>query len=105
MSTWKNATRTSASSTPCAVWVSSPSRSASMPLLIKGRAIVEDRWALLREAASLVDVPPNTPAIVPLALWQSEHDALAAGDEVGVGLKPSDDPDALAGDVARLPLI
>ncbi len=76
-----------------------------MPLLIKGRAIVEDRWALLREAASLVDVPPNTPVIVPLALWQSEHDALAARDDVGVWLKPSDDPDALAGDAAHLPLI
>jgi uncharacterized protein (DUF934 family) len=43
--------------------------------------------------------------IVPLALWQSEHDALAGRDDVGVWLKPSDDPDALAGDVAHLPLI
>ena len=76
-----------------------------MPLLIKGRAIVEDRWALLREAASLADVPPNAPVIVPLALWQSEHDALAARDDVGVWLKPSDDPDALASDAAHLPLI
>src|SRR5450759_2334216 len=106
MSMWKNVTRTSASSTPSAVWESSPSRSASMPLLIKGRAIVEDRWALLREAASLVDVPSGTPVIVPLALWQSEHSALAARDDVGVWLKPpSDDPDALAGDAAQLPLI
>jgi uncharacterized protein (DUF934 family) len=76
-----------------------------MPLLIKGRAIVEDRWALLREAASLADVPSGTPVIVPLALWQSEHAALAARDDVGVWLKPSDDPDALAGDAAHLPLI
>ena len=76
-----------------------------MPLLIKGRAIVEDRWALLREAASLADVPSGTPVIVPLALWQSEHDALAARGDVGVWLKPSDDPDALAGDTAHLPLI
>src|SRR6266571_3227804 len=105
MSTWKNATRTSASSTPSAVWVSSLSRSASMPLLIKDRAIVEDRWALLREAASLADVPSSTPVIVPLALWQSEHAALAARDDVGVWLKPSDDPDALASDAAHLPLI
>jgi uncharacterized protein (DUF934 family) len=76
-----------------------------MPLLIKGRAIVEDRWTLLREAASLADVPSGTPVIVSLALWQSEHDALAARGDVGVWLKPSDDPDALAGDAAHLPLI
>ena len=76
-----------------------------MPQLIKDRAIVEDRWTLLREAASLADVPSGTPVIVPLALWQSEHDALAARGDVGVWLKPSDDPDALAGDVAHLPLI
>src|ERR1700676_2594863 len=100
MSTSKNGMRTSASSTPSAVWDSNPSRSASMPLLIKGRAIVEDRWTVLREAASLADVPANTPVIVPLALWQSEHDALAARDDIGVWLRPSDDPDALAGDAA-----
>jgi len=76
-----------------------------MPLLIKDRAIVEDPWTLLRDAASLADVPINTAVIVPLALWQAEHDVLAGRNAVGVWLKPSDDPDALAGDVARLPLI
>ncbi|TMG83975.1 MAG: DUF934 domain-containing protein [Betaproteobacteria bacterium] len=76
-----------------------------MPLLIKGRAVVEDGWMLLREAAALADVPADSPVIVPLALWQSEHDALAARGNVGVWLKPDDDPDALAGDVERLPLI
>jgi uncharacterized protein (DUF934 family) len=76
-----------------------------MPLLIKDRAIVEDRWTLLRDAASLADVPINTPVIVPLALWQAEHDVLAGRAAVGVWLKPSDEPEALAGDVAHLPLI
>ena len=76
-----------------------------MPLLIKNRAIVDDRWTLLRDAPSLADVPINTPVIVPLALWQAEHDVLAGRAAVGVWLKPSDDPDALAGDVAHLPLI
>jgi uncharacterized protein (DUF934 family) len=76
-----------------------------MPLLIKERSIVEDAWTLLRDAASLADVPINTAVIVPLALWQAEHDVLAGRNAVGVWLKPSDDPDALAGDVARLPLI
>jgi uncharacterized protein (DUF934 family) len=76
-----------------------------MPLLIKDRAVVEDRWTLLRDAASLADVPAGTPVIVPLPLWQAEHDALAARGDVGVWLKPNEDPDALAGDIAHLPLI
>src|SRR6266568_2685393 len=96
---------TNALSTPCDGWESSLSRSACMPLLIKGRAIVEDGWTLLREATALADVPEDSPVIVPLALWQSEHDALAARGTVGVWLKPDDDPGALAGDVERLPLI
>src|SRR5947208_7055542 len=96
---------TNALSTPSGGWESSLSRSACMPLLIKGRAVVEDGWMLLREAAALADVPADSPVIVPLALWQSEHDALAARGNVGVWLKPDDDPDALAGDVERLPLI
>jgi uncharacterized protein (DUF934 family) len=76
-----------------------------MPLLIKDRAIVDDRWTLLRDAASLADVPINNPVIVPLALWQAEHEVLVGRNAVGVWLKPSDDPDALASDVAHLPLI
>ena len=39
-----------------------------MPLLIKGRAIIEDRWTLLRDARSLADIPGETAVIVPLAL-------------------------------------
>lgn len=76
-----------------------------MPLLTKDRAIVEDRWTLLRDATSLADVPDDVPAIVPLTLWQAEHGVLAGRDSVGVWLKPSEDPDLLRGDVARLRLI
>jgi uncharacterized protein (DUF934 family) len=76
-----------------------------MPRLIKDRAIIEDRWTLLREAQSFGDVPPDIPVIVSLTLWQSAHEALSARDDVGVWLKSDDDPEALAGDVARLPLI
>jgi uncharacterized protein (DUF934 family) len=76
-----------------------------MPLLIKDRAVIEDRWTLLRDAASLADVPIGAPVIVPLALWQAEHDVLAGRNAVGVWLKPSHDPEALAGDVGQLPLI
>ena len=41
--------RTSGSSTPCGASASTRSRSASMPQLIKGRAVVDDRWTLLRD--------------------------------------------------------
>ena len=73
--------------------------------LIKGRTVVDDRWTLLRVAASLADVPDGVPVIVPLALWQERRAALFARGDVGVWLKPDDDPKALASDVARLPLI
>jgi len=76
-----------------------------MPLLIKDRSIVEDRWKVLRDATSLDDVPPGVAAIVPLALWQAERGALLARGDIGVWLTPSDDPDALAGDVATLPVV
>lgn len=76
-----------------------------MPLLTKDRTVIDDRWALLPETAAIADVPGSSPAIVPLALWSAQHDALAARDDIGVWLKPADDSEALAGDVARLPLI
>ena len=76
-----------------------------MPQLIKNGAIANDRWTLLREASSLADVPAGEPAIVPLALWLAQRDALRSRGEIGVWLKPSDDPDLLAVDCPALPLI
>jgi phosphoadenosine phosphosulfate reductase len=76
-----------------------------MPLLIKDRALVADRYALLREAASLSDVSADAPAIVPLALWLAERSAFLVRRDVGVWLAPTDDPAALADDVAALPVI
>src|SRR5437773_1545550 len=76
-----------------------------MPRLIKDGAIVDDRWTLLREAASVADVPDGIAAIVPLALWRSERDGLRARGEIGVWLKPDDDPGLLAADIGALPLI
>jgi uncharacterized protein (DUF934 family) len=76
-----------------------------MPLLIKGRAIIEDRWTLLRDATSLDDVPGEGAVIVPLALWKLEHEALVTRKDVGVWLKPDDEPSALAAEIDSLPLI
>ena len=76
-----------------------------MPRLIKNGAVVEDRWTLLRDVGSLAELPSGSPVIVPLALWKVERAALAERGEVGVWLKPDDDPEVLADDVATLPLI
>jgi uncharacterized protein (DUF934 family) len=76
-----------------------------MPQLIKNRAVADDRYVLLREAASLTDVPSEAPAIVPLALWQKERGALLARGNVGILLAPTDDPAAIATDAATVPIV
>jgi uncharacterized protein (DUF934 family) len=76
-----------------------------MPQLISNGVIVDDRWSLLREAVALAEVPAGDAVIVPLALWRRERDALLAHGDIGVWLKPDDDPETLAADIAALPLI
>jgi uncharacterized protein (DUF934 family) len=76
-----------------------------MPKLIKGHAVVEDSWTLLRDAASLVDLPASGPVIVPLALWVARREELLSRGDVGVWLAPADRPDVLADDVHALPLV
>ena len=76
-----------------------------MRKLIKDGALVDDPWTLLRDTAMLADVPDGVPVIVPLALWLAHRDDLLARGAVGVWLAPDDDPEALADDIGRLPLI
>jgi uncharacterized protein (DUF934 family) len=76
-----------------------------MPRLIKGGAVVDDEWTVLRDVADLAALPAGGPVIVPLALWRIEREALLERGKIGVWLAPTDDPDLLAGDVARLELI
>ena len=76
-----------------------------MPRLIRNRALAEDRYTLLRDAATLADVPDGVPIIVPLALWSERRVALIARGETGVWFGPADDLGALAADVARLAVI
>lgn len=76
-----------------------------MPKLIRDRALAEDSYALLRDARVLADIPDDSAAIVPLALWLERRAALIARGDVGVLLGPADDPLAIAADVARLPVI
>ena len=76
-----------------------------MSQLIKQRVIADDRWTLVREAASLADLPDGEAVIVPLELWLDRRAALIARGDVGVWVAPHQDPSALAPDVARLPVI
>ena len=75
-----------------------------MPQLIRGGALVDDTWTLLRDAAA-VDAVPAANVIVPLSIWLTADQALLARDDVGVWLAPADDPAQLAGDVQDLPVI
>ena len=83
----------------------SSSRSASMPQLIKDRAIADDAWTLVRDVELLATVSADVAVIVPLAYWTQHRDALSARGKVGVWLAPSDDPAKLGDDVGNLPLI
>ena len=67
-----------------------------MPRLIKRGLVIDDGYALLREAGSLADLPEATPGIVSLALWTAARAVLIARGDAGVWLAPADDPAALA---------
>jgi uncharacterized protein (DUF934 family) len=76
-----------------------------MRKLIKRGEVIADNFLLLREAASLDELPPATPVIVPLALWLQARAALIARGNTGVWLAPADDPALIASDVKYLPVI
>jgi uncharacterized protein (DUF934 family) len=76
--------------------------------IIKDRAIVGDDWEVLRlaegETAETVAIPEGK-VIVPLAVWQARRDSQIERGKVGVWLASDERPEALKGDVERLPLI
>jgi uncharacterized protein (DUF934 family) len=74
-----------------------------MAKLIRNRRVAEDNWQLLKAGEPL---PPNGDVIVPLALWSERKEALAARHgRTGVWLDSGEDPEALAGDLGRLPIV
>src|SRR5438128_337174 len=102
----RTVTRMSASSTPSTGSVSSPSRNGFMPQqLIKDRAIIEDRWTLVRDAGAADSASSSGPVIVPLSAWKSRREELAVHGDIGVWLAPNEDPAELVGEIATLPLI
>lgn len=79
-----------------------------MAKLIQNRRVAIDPWLLLKHGAD--DAPPPVSAtgdvIVPLSLWLARKDALAVREgRTGVWLQSKDGPEAIAADLARLPLI
>jgi uncharacterized protein (DUF934 family) len=78
-------------------------------------AIVADEWTVLRApegeaggALTQADVDAATHAIVPLAYWEANRDALltrARAGTLAVWLAPDDEPFALQADLASLPLV
>jgi uncharacterized protein (DUF934 family) len=76
-----------------------------MPRLIRNRALARDDYALVRDAASLADVPDAVGVIVPLPRWLERRGAFVARGETGVWLAPADDPATLVRDLVHLPVI
>ncbi|HEU4850556.1 MAG TPA: DUF934 domain-containing protein [Telluria sp.] len=67
-------------------------------LVIKGREVVADDWAVLRldEGADAASVEvPDGKVIVPLAVWQAQKEQLAGRAALGVWLPPDASADAL----------
>jgi uncharacterized protein (DUF934 family) len=75
--------------------------------IIKNKQVVQDDWTLvhLQEGETAENAAVPAKAIVPLAVWQAQHAALAARADVGVWLASHERPEALKDDVAKLPVI
>lgn len=78
-----------------------------MPAIIKDGAIVEDNW--LRVTAEQIvqeGLPADGDLIVPLAVWQSRREDIAArAGRTAVVLEPGEEPAEIAADLEALPLV
>jgi uncharacterized protein (DUF934 family) len=67
--------------------------------VVKNRQVIEDAWHVVSD-----DEPAGAHAIVSLARWNAEHDALLAAGPAGVVLRSSESPEEIA-DLAKAPLV
>jgi len=76
--------------------------------IIKGRAVVDDDWSVLRleegQTPEAVDVPAGK-IIVPLAVWQAQRDALSARGQVGVWFAPDELAHTVKDDLGKFAVI
>ncbi len=80
-----------------------------MTTIIKNRQAVADDYTLLKlaegEVAETVALPAGA-VLVPLAVWVARKtELLARGTAVGVWLDAGEGPEAIAADLAQLPVI
>lgn len=79
-----------------------------MAKIIKNGHVLADDWQVLRlaegETPEAVTIPAGK-VVVPLSVWQARQADLARRGDVGVWLDSVEPAEALADDVARLPLI
>ena len=77
-------------------------------MLIKNNALVADEWIVLRlkegEAADSVTVPAGK-VIVPLPVWNCQHEALQGRKELGVWLASFERAEDIPDDIHRFPVI
>lgn len=77
-------------------------------MLIKNNAFVADEWIVLRlkegEAADSVTVPAGK-VIVPLPVWNCQHEALQGRKELGVWLASFERAEDIPDDIHRFPVI
>jgi uncharacterized protein (DUF934 family) len=76
--------------------------------IIKGRAVVDDDWSVLRlaegDSPDSVEVPAGK-IIVPLAVWQAQRERLAARAELGVWIGADERPEALKGELGHFQVV
>ncbi|MCC4114134.1 DUF934 domain-containing protein [Aromatoleum toluclasticum] len=79
-----------------------------MSKVIQNGRIVSSDWQIVTvaegEEAAAVAIPAGR-VIVPLAAWLARRDELAARGDVGVWFASNEGPEALAADIARMPVI
>jgi uncharacterized protein (DUF934 family) len=80
-----------------------------MSEIIKNGGIVSDDWQVLKlaEGESVESVVlPGTATLLPLAVWLARKpEIIASGQKTGVWLESSEDPAAIAADVAHFTVI
>lgn len=78
-----------------------------MAAIIKDGAIIEDGWVrLTAEQIEQDGLPAEGDLIVPLSVWKSQREAIAArSGRTTVCLAPGDEPAEIADDLAGLPLV
>jgi len=77
-----------------------------MPDLILNGAVTEDNWCYLDKTDSPADQQiPEGKVVVPLTTWLARKDQLSRRNDLGVWLDSNEEPEGIAEDLNKLPLI